>query len=213
MTALSAFYPWVAVDCPGAPNPVMDDAIRRGCREFCKSTHAITGDINITTVAATADYAPTLTSGTEILSLTAVFRPTSATLLTREYLVPKSQDWIDRQTVSSNDARNYAILDTDPLSIRLYPTPDAIETLTTKLVLMPTPTATTVDSRLFNWYMEGVVAYAKYWLQNQPDRPWTNTEEAAESYRKFDAQVADARVRRAQKRADLDTQVEMRPFA
>ena len=58
MATLQDFYPWVGLDCPGVPNPVIDDAIRKGVREFCKLTHAIEEQVVLTTVAGQRDYAP-----------------------------------------------------------------------------------------------------------------------------------------------------------
>lgn len=205
--ALSAFYPWVQLDCPGVPLPVMDDAIRRGAREFCKLSYAIQSDITIAMVVSTRDYAPTLSSGTEVITLLSLKR--SAT----EFLTAKSQDYIDGLAANTGSPSVYCILETDPLSVRVFPTPTAIENLTAKFVLMPTQTATTVDSRLFDWYLEGVVAYAKYWLMKQQNKPWSNTDEAEFSYHLFETKIADTKVRRAQWHADLPLVVEMRPFA
>ena len=69
MAAISAFRPLVYIDCPGVPNPVMDDAIRRAAREFCKKTQALTIEVNITLAVADNSYAPTMATGTEILAV------------------------------------------------------------------------------------------------------------------------------------------------
>jgi len=206
-TALSAFYPWVAVNCPGVPTPVMDDAIRRGCREFCKQSRALVEDKPVVTIVSTADYAPTLTASTEVVAVMRFYR--SAT----EDLSARLQSYIDGLAVSEGKAAEYCVLETNPLSLRLRPTPSSIETLTVKLAVMPTQTAATVDSRLFDWYVEGVTAYAKSWLMEMQDKPWSDAEGAKFARRQFDTQWSAANIRRIQGYADLEQHVEMRPLA
>jgi hypothetical protein len=185
----------------------MDDAIRKGAREFCKLTHAIEVDVSVPTVAAQSDYSLTLPTGTEILTVKHV-RETPSVLLT-----PQQLEFIEAQPASSGDSSMYTVLETLPVSLRLYPTPASVRALSARFVVMPTQTAATVDDRLLDWYVEGVTAYAKYWLMVQPAKPWSNPDSAAFSYRQFDARVADARVRRSQWRSDLPTSVQMNPFA
>jgi len=207
MAALSAFYPWVSIACPGVPNPVMDDAIRRACREFSKATRSITSDVSLPTVASTQDYAPALATGTELVSVVSLKR--SAT----ESLPQRTQEYIDAHDASSGDAIEFCVLETNPLSLRLRPTPDSIETLTLKVALMPLDDATTVDSRLFDWHVEGVTAYAKYLLQNQVDKPWSNPDAAKFSFRQFETQSSAVIIRRNQGYGTVPMSVEMRPFA
>lgn len=205
--ALSVFYPWVQLDCPGAPTPLLDDAIRRAAREFCKATHAISESVTIPTVATTSDYTPTLSTGSELLVILSLKR--SAT----EFLTPQALVDIEAMAVKSATPMDYAVVETDPMTVRLYPTPIAVENLTASVVILPTRSATVVDGRLASWYLEGVTSYAKYWLQKQPNQPWSNDAAAADSYRHFDVMVADAKVRRSQQRVNADTTVQMRPLA
>lgn len=207
MATLQDFYPWVQLDCPGVPSPVMDDAILKGAREFCKLTHAIEYDLALTTVAAQGDYTLTLPADTEVLDIRYVKRGAS------DFLSPQTQDFIDAQGTNTGNPSMFTVLEELPLELRLFPTPVSVETLTVKLVLMPTTTATDVDDRLLVWYQEGVTNYAKYYLMIQPAKPWTNAESAAFSFRQFDARVADARVRRSQWRSGIPSSVQMNPFA
>lgn len=210
---LSQFYPWVAVDCPEVPVPLMDDAIRRGAREFAKISYALVQDVSLPMVVSTTDYALTLTAGTELLSIVSVNRPTSSTSTAIVFLEAKSQADIDKQVVATGPPSLYAVLETYPLSLRFYPTPTAVETFLIKTVVMPTTTVTSVDDKLFGWYVEGVTAYAKFWLMIQPNKAWSNPDGAAFAYRQFDGRVADARIRQQRFRAELPVQVQMQPFS
>ena len=205
--ALTVFYPWVQLECPGVPTPMLDDAIRRAAREFCKATHAITESVTITTAAATADYAPTLATGSELLVVTSIKR--SAT----EFLTPTSLTALNALSASADTPTTYAVVETDPLTIRFYPTPIAIEALTAVLITLPTRSATVIDGRLASWYLEGVTAYAKFWLMNQTGQPWSNPAGAETAYRHFEVMTDDAIVRRSQQRTDTPSNVLMRPFA
>ena len=207
MATMQDFHPWVQLDCPGVPDPVMNDAILKGAREFCKLTHAIEYDLVLTTVAAQGDYTLTLPADTEVLDVRYVKRGAS------DFLSPQTQDFIDAQGANSGAPSMFTVLEELPLELRVFPTPATVESLTVQLVLMPTTTAATVDDRLLAWYQEGVTTYAKYYLMTQPAKPWTNEATAAFQYRLFDARVADARVRRSQWRSGIPSSVQMNPFA
>lgn len=207
MATLQSFYPWVSIDCPGTPTLLMDDAIREGAREFCSRTHCIEYKATLTTVIGQQDYALTLPTDTEVLTVLEVRR--SAT----DKLTPTTEAALDGMSVQDGTPSLYAIIENAPLELRLAGTPTAVEALTVRYVLTPTESATTVDDRLLAWYRRGVTSYAKYALMSQPGKGWTNVEQAAFEYRRFEARVSDARVRRAQFRADLEQQVQMRPLA
>jgi hypothetical protein len=186
---------------------MIDDAIRRGCREFCKAARAIIEDKTFATVISTVDYAPTLTTDTEVIAVTRLSR--SAT----EKLTARSQEYIDSQAASSTKPIDFCVLETNPLTLRVHPTPNSVETLTVKLATMPTQTASVVDSKLFNWHVEGVSAYARSWLLAMPDKPWSNVSDAQFARRQFDTQASTLIIRKNQGYADLESRVEMRPFA
>jgi hypothetical protein len=205
--ALSAFYPLVALACPMVPNPIMDDAIRRACREFCRQTRVLTEDVSLATIVSTSDYAPTLAAQTEIITVKLVRRSAS------DILDPTTVVDIANQTASSNLPRAYAMLRTYPLSLRFFPTPSTIETLTCTFVVMPTITATAVDDKLADWYLEGVTAYAKYWLLAQVGMPWANPSAAEFAYNQFEVKASEAVISEDSELVDLPVVVQMRPFA
>jgi len=220
MATLQDFYPWVRLDCPGVPDPAMDDAIRKGAREFCRLTGALEVDVPVATAVAQPDYTLVLPDYVapvdpldppvaDVEIITVSFVRASPT----EVLTSRTLDYIESQPAASGVSRDFAMVETDPLSIRLYPTPDAVRTLTARFTVMPTPSATDVDGKLLSWYQEGVTAYAKYYLMSQPAKPWTNVEQAAFEFRRFDNSVSDTRIRRSQGRAGIANSVVMTPFA
>jgi len=207
MATLQDFYPWIRLDCPSVPDPAVDDAIRKGAREFCKLTHAIEGQAVLTSVVGQRDYVPTLPDDTEIAEVRYVRRADNSSL------TGFSLDFLDAQAPSSGNPNRYAVVETLPLSVRLYPTPDSEQTYQTQLVLIPTQDATEFDDKLLDWYQEGVTAYAKYYLMSQPGKPWSNAEQAAFEFRRFNTRVGDARIRRSQWRSGIPNSVTMHPFA
>lgn len=205
--ALSVFYPWVASACPMVPDPLMDDAIRRATREFATQTEAIVQDVTIAMIASTSDYVPTLTSETEVISVKSIKRSATVTL------VATTQVKIDNQDTQTGPPTAYAVLETNPLSLRMFPTPTAVENLTAKFHVMPTSTATVVDDKFSVWYLEGVIAYAKYWLMSQAGHPWSSDSAAAFEYGRFHTKVSETVIKLNQGKAGISTHVEMRPFA
>jgi hypothetical protein len=189
------------------PNPIMDDAIRRAAREFCKQSRLITEEVSLTTVATVRDYTPSLAAGTELLTLSRVRR--SAT----DVLIPTTVDDIASMTVSSELSRFYAVVETFPRTVRLYPTPSSVESLTCTFVVMPTITAVVVDDKLADWFLDGVVAYAKYWLLTQVGTPWANPDAAEFAYNQFETKVSEAVINKGAAMVDLPVRVQIRPFA
>ena len=207
MAALSAFYPWVLTECPGAPTPVVDDALLSAVRVFLNVTEAISLNIAQATIIGTTDYVPAVTAGTEMFKAVSLKR--SAT----EFLTVKSQEFIDAQSSSSAAPNMYCVVDTAPMTIRLSPTPVSVETLTLVVALRPTVTATTLDDILFSRWRDAVVAYACYYLMSQENKPWSNQSRAAFLYNKYDGLVSYALTALSQGFAGLPSVVEMRPFA
>ncbi len=206
MATLQSFYPWVSVDCPGVPAVMLDDAILRGAREFCKATHAIEYDGTIASVISQTDYEPTLDSNTEIVAVKQVKQGTT-------YLTADSLENLEALTSNGADPTKYAVVETLPLSIRFYPSPIAVKTYNARFAVMPTINSSSVDDKLFEWYRDAIIAYAKYWLMVQPGKDWSNADQAAFEWNRFTAQCSDARIRRSQWRSDLPNQVQMNPFA
>ena len=218
MAAFSAFYPLVSLECAGAPRPIIDDAVRRGAREFCKESHALSLEVTIPTVAATSDYNPIaltaalVTLEVELLAVNFVRRNSS------DFLDPQSVEYVNSQTANSGYPNMFAVVGTKVLdntrkTVRLYPTPSSVESLYYDIVVMPLQAAATVPDILSDKYLEGVAAYAKYWLMIQVGKPWSNPEKATACYRQFDAKVADAKVRKAQGHANIVRHIHMTPFA
>ena len=207
MATLQDFYPWVRLDCPGVPDPAMDDAIRKGAQEFCRLTGAIEADDVVVTQAAVSDYSPSLPSDSEVISVVYV-RDSHVSALT-----PISQEAMEALPAAVGTPRRFALVGELPVVLRLYPTPVEVESFAAKFTVAPTHRARVLDDRLLQWYQDGVTAYAKYYLMSQPAKPWTNVEQAAFEFRRFDNRVGDARIRRAQWRAGIPNSVVMTPFA
>lgn len=205
MAVLQDFSPWVLVDCPGVPAPVLDDAVRRGCREFSRKTHAVENTSTINTAVGQQDYALPMTD----LELLEVVRVLDAT----RPLDPATKESLETQADTGGSPQRYTPLETLPETLRLFPTPQDVRPITVRLAVMPSLTATTVDDRLYQWYLDGVIAYAKYWLMVQPNKPWSNASGGAFCYGQFIARADDARVRRSQARAGVPLSVQPRPIA
>ena len=208
----------MSLECAGAPLPLLDDAVRRAAREFCKSSHALSIETSIDTAATTSDYDPVALSAqlvtleVELVVVNFVRRNAS------DFLAHQSIEYVNSQTADADYPRMFAVTGTNVIDntrkvVRLYPTPVAVENLAVDVSVMPLQAATTIPDILSDEYFEGVLAYAKYWLMSQVGKPWSNPEKAAFSYRQFDAKVADARVRKAQGYTNIVRHVRMVPFA
>ena len=209
----SAFYPLVSLSIPDLPAPVLDHAIGRACREFVRKSHCLFYDISVPVVATVADAIPTLDTGTEILAVKSCRRIFTGTGAAAAYLTPVSLDDIDGSANRSQAPYAFTLTTDLPAKIRLYPTPSGSETLIAKCVISPTQTAVVFDSRLADFYLEGVVAFAKHYLFSMPNTPWHNPQEAQFAYNQMRSIVMDVQARLTQSRIDKEAFIKLTPFA
>lgn len=207
MAALSEFHKLIAPEVPGCPQPVMNEAILRACIEFCERTSVTDETVTVATVAATAEYALTFTTGYTAHRLIYV-RRSDNTELTRS-----SREIFDVNTgaVEAGDATHYYLSTAGKLV--LGPIPDAIETLTVKAVTKPTRTATTVADSLADHWGPAIAAGAKALLYAQKGTAWYDPNEAAQKETDFSGAINLAIAQRNAGRSGTQQMVTMRPAA
>lgn len=205
MLTLTDFYPQVALECPGVPVPILDNAIRRAMRRFCERTHAYRKTYTVTTTATVSGYSP-LGVDVDLLGVKEFYDAGGSDIK----VAPLAS--LNKLTAASRKPEYYAVSDGPDEPITLYPTPDATYALTLVAAVKPSRTATSFDDVLMTWE-EAIVAYAKYLLQGQVDRPWTDHDAAARNLRRFGTLVTEAFWQQATDNGATEVFVRQRPAA
>lgn len=175
MKALSLFTPRIAFRVDGCPDPVIEQAVLDTCIDFCIDSGAL---------KQTLDQVLTTANAAEVdLDVPTSYR-----------LVRVHKLWIDGTEIGSphdDQANAWDFHDTAKAgaalikgvprryvhvaneTIRLYPIPDKVYTVSCRAALKPSRSATTVDDALFEDHMDAIVDGALARLLAMPER-WGN---------------------------------------
>ena len=172
--ALSTLLPLMSV--PRCPQPKMLQALRAGCRQFCRDTEmwreTLTG---VSTVADQSDY--TLTLGYDDVLLLRVFRV--------------EIDGIEQ------DESHWAVSEDNILT--LSPPPAiADKTITAYAVLMPSILCNSVADRIIDRWGEGIAARAEFSLKTDKGseidpNPWYDPQTAGIALNTYNDVVGEAK--------------------
>ena len=191
--ATSAFTLWydeVLPEIPGVLQTMALNHIRRAAIEFCERSQAwVVDQAAISVVAEQSSYAWTPPTNTEVVKPRAVWlekielpakTPGECSAIYGDYMQATGSPKCFTQD--------------EPATFILVPQPTAAITdgITAKLAIKPTPSATGIDTIIFNRYYDGIAAGAKWRLLKMPKKPWTDKEAAAEYKATFDAAIAKA---------------------
>lgn len=191
------FFPWVAPFFPGIPDPLLTDAIRNACIEFCEKSGWLLYTPTPQQVTANEnEYDLTLDLPTD----TTVARVKSAWVygLTIE---PKDEEDLRRmynldwRTQTGNPAY---FTQYEPTTLIIVPVPTLTVPagLQMTLVLRPTRTSTTVDGDLFERWLETVAYGARARLHGVPGQQYESPQMADRLTQMFRAGVNRATAER-----------------
>lgn len=188
MTALSALRQDVCPHVPECPLPVVDDAILTAVIDFCNRSRAyrlIPEDIPV--LAGTGDYDVDLPQGTAIAWVLAAE-------LTSAQLTPADPGSIPLSWATEQGVTTVAVV-VEEVSIGLRKIPDVADTLRLSLALRPSLTATAYPNELHALYRKHIAAGALEILHSQPNKPWSDVEQAAYCRGRFEDGVSAAEYR------------------
>lgn len=185
MTPWKNFYPDVLTHAPGCPQPVMDQALLRAARDFCRQTRAWRATLDpIDLVAGESEYDLPLPNDGDVLRL---------------------EDWADisgdRVQLLSSQHTSFqcgrAVFTVTGRTVTVYPTPagDAPQVLTLNVSMVPSNSAAGVPDDIYGDYVETIALKAASMLQNQPAKPYTNPGAAGTNAAMYQAEVDSLKVR------------------
>lgn len=183
MKDLSVFLNDVMPDVPGCTVELATNAIRHSCIDFCEKSLILQRDHDpVTVVAGIVDYDFEPPTGYLVVKIMKAWYKSQP-------LTPKAPDEINDAEVynrlfagANKDGKDpTTILQKDERTFSLYGIPAVTvpNGLTMRVALKPSRSATTVDDVLYEDYVEGIAAGAKYRLMVSPGKPYTNPQLAA----------------------------------
>lgn len=207
--AFTDFLPEVLPKVPSCPNLVAVNAVRNAAIEFCTRTlywHEMQ-DMGEVSSGGFPFYleAPAGARVCKILSVRygdAWMRPT-----TRDVLDLLGTAW------EADTGAPQKYLQETPDTLTVYPLPETAANMYLRVAFCPKRDSTTVDSTLFEEYLEGIAAGALYRLMSEPGQAYSN-DKAAQFYgAKFAQAIGNAKLRANQDFTRDAGTVQIRSFA
>ena len=217
MKSLELFLPYLLPQLPGCPEPLALQQLALAARDFCHDTHVIqvvTGPEAV--VADEPTYTLTLPSQSELVQIERAWYGNRLLSLIPSIDIGSPLAYAGQVGTTTRESGSpLAAYTTNTTSISLDPPPDTSASLmlTVRFSVKPIVGATSVDDRLFDSWLDGVLNGALYRLCMLPAQPFSNPTLAVAALNLSRYYVSRARAEARVGRIQGDTRVQMRPFA
>ena len=191
--AFTEFLPDVLLEATGVPDPVAIAAVRNACFDFCKAS-LLWNDVQDPEAytAGVAEYQITPPSGAQIVAVRHINLDENNVVypVSLDDLVAAKPSWASAQ------GRIVTYVQPSPDTVRFVSVPDVGGTFVANAAYAPTRSATAVDSRIYNQYLE-VIKYGALWkLKSMAGQPWADPTGAATYESRFLMGINDATIER-----------------
>jgi len=182
--ALDLFYPHVLPEVIGAPYPMVDQAIRLTCRDFCQRTGVWAEWMDAIPPGATNRFEFDLTPSQELVRVVKALAGTTELDVLSYRDVPS--DWMDP---TSTQLKNKLVhLQGDEFLVFPLPT----ESIYLQLAFKPSIVATTVGDVLYDSHAEDIGSGTKARLMAMRDMPFTDLQHASVNRQAYEDAVSEA---------------------
>lgn len=191
-TKFEDLYDEVMPELPGAPQPMVYNAIRNSVIAFCNGSDIWRTWLDpIDVVAGQNTYDITTDAGTDLVTLLSVKYDG------RRILTPRNEDalneWHARWRTERDEPKHYMQQDQDSVIIACVPPCSITGGLMLSVSLQPERTAKTFPGWIYSQYWEGITAGAKARMLKMPAKPWSNPQAGMMYEQTFDNETAGAR--------------------
>ena len=216
MTAVSyeVFLPEVLPYVQDVPDTVAVQAIRNACIEFCTETHYLQESLDpITGQEDVGEY--DLDANDSNYKVVEIMQAYYGDQL----LIPKAQEELNQIYRTSNwedlKGNPYYYYRPRVSVMRLVTKPIITEAnkLKVKAAIAPSRASTTVDSELFEVFLEYIAHGARARLYNTPNQPYYDPRTAMEYTKRFNDELAEVRTRVYKGLTRASARVEFQRFA
>jgi|TARA_A100001201_G_scaffold87159_2_gene76784 hypothetical protein len=180
----SDYTPFVRPETAGAPDFLIERAVRESATEFCRRTGAyIPEPENITIIKGINEYDVTVPAGTELNYITDVFA-------NQKKLQPVSyNELLERLGDETEQGTPKYYSQRDNKSFFVAPIPSEADTFRVLYSLKPTSTSKSIPDSVGKEYQEAITQGALYRLQMMPDQPFSNPGAAGSNRQLFEREV------------------------
>jgi hypothetical protein len=207
------FYPYIAPEVLGCPDPIMRNAVNLAAIDFTRETLCWTElQSPIKLVENTPDYELDIPAGAYMTTVRDVW--CGARRLAPKTMAEIQEALPDWQTSTSSQPSFYN-QGVDRGSIRIYPTPASLtgaETIVVRAAYVPTAAATTLPDFLGQRHLDVISSGAKSRLMFMSSAPWANKDMAVFYKQVFDDGVIKSKIDEAHDRVRGSISVKPRTF-
>lgn len=210
--ALSVFYPYALPYVIGAPEPLLERAVRDACISFCEETSLIQEITVINVVAGRAEYEIDTPSMSKLAKVLRVFYRGEVITPSPTEMVTVGGAFVGTDAQSA--PKTYFQKTPTAAEITLYPTPDesVFGGIVVRAAYAPTRTATQVDETLFQDWAEAIGKGAAAMIMDMPGQPYSNPGMAMSLSAAFQAAVSSASIQARRGMVVTASRVQPRPF-
>lgn len=211
--ALSAFYPYALPYVIGAPEPLLERAVRDACIAFCEDTSLIQDITIVNVVADRADYEVDTPSMSKLTKVLRVFYRGEVLTPSPTEMITVGQAFDGSGGVSA--PKTYFQKTPTSADITLYPTPEesVLGGLVIRAAYAPLRTATQVDETLFQDWAEAIGKGAAAMIMDMPGQPYSNPGMSMSLSAAFQAAISSASIQARRGMMVTASRVQPRPFA
>lgn len=206
--AFTAFLPEVLPVVQGAATPVVLNAIRNACIEFCAQSGLWQVDlspVDLATYTPLTFVPPTDTKVVQVMTAAVDGVP----------ITPKTVDELSRKlawdTLTAERVEHYYQRTSD--TCELYPIPSSGGALTMRVAVAPKRTALVFDESIYEDWLEELASGALARLLTMPGAAWTNDVLGMFHRDKFQKAISAAEATANKSFSRAETHVVMRPAA
>lgn len=187
--AFDLFLPEVLPECPGVPEPVAINAIRNASFDFCRQT-LIWSEFKDAAAytALTAEYQVAPPTGAQVVQVVSLALDDGRTLYpsTLDDIVAARPQW------QTHTGPIETFVHSAPGTFRFVAIPENSGTFVAQVAYAPLRTATSVDERLYNLYLETIKFGALWKLKSLTGQSWTDPAAAAADLQLFNQGIGRA---------------------
>lgn len=174
--AFDSFIPEVLLEAQGVPHPVLINAIRNACFDFCRDSLWLNYiDAPYAYTAGTQTYALTEPTDCRVVGVLDINIDGLKTIYpwVRDDVIANRPNWQNYQGL----IEGFLQLTNDSVSLVAVPNTSGVFTPT--VAYAPTRSASTVDKRVYDHHLETIKYGALWKLKSMNNQPWTDLKGAA----------------------------------
>lgn len=180
MASIDVMLPEIHAEVPKLADLIARRALLRSARNFAEETRALRTSFDVDTVSGTPflDLSAQLPAETELVDVVSIKPNAGGRKLTPTTYAKLDDDTLDWRNRTATVATHY-VRDANN-TIRLVYTPDATDTAVyhVRAAYKPTLDATTLDDLIINKYDEAIIHGALARLFSQPNKVWSDPNNA-----------------------------------